>query len=70
MVIWDTNLKKTIKNKDLNHSVDYTPYENMKVNAWPNTIICRGLIVVEEGKLKIKKGHGQFLKSKISDYVY
>ena len=70
LVIWDTKLKKIIKNKDLNHSVDYTPYENMEVNAWPNTILCRGSVVVEEGQLKIKKGHGQFLRSEISDYVY
>ena len=70
LVIWDTKLKKIIKNENLNHSVDYTPYENMEVNAWPNTIICRGLVIVEDGQLKIKKGHGQFLKSEISDYVY
>jgi dihydropyrimidinase len=70
LVVWDSNLKKIIKNQDLNHSVDYTPYENMEVNAWPNTVISRGSIIVEEGKLKIKKGHGQFLKSEISDYVY
>ena len=70
LVIWDTNLEKTIKNKDLNHSVDYTPYEGFKVQAWPNTTICRGSIVVEEGKLKLDKGHGKFLKSEISDYVY
>ena len=70
LVVWDSNLKKIIKNQDLNHSVDYTPYENIEVNAWPNTVISRGSIIVEEGKLKIKKGHGQFLKSEISDYVY
>ena len=70
LVIWDTNLEKTIKNKDLNHSVDYTPYEGIKVQAWPNTTICRGSIVVEEGKLKLDKGHGKFLKSDISEYVY
>ena len=70
LVVWDSNLKKIIKNQDLNHSVDYTPYENMEVTAWPNTVISRGSIIVEEGKLKIKKGHGQFLKSEISDYVY
>ena len=70
LVVWDSNLKKIIKKQDLNHSVDYTPYENMEVSAWPNTVISRGSIIVEEGKLKIKKGHGQFLKSEISDYVY
>ena len=70
LVIWDTNIKKKIKNEDLNHNVDYTPYENIEVNAWPNTVICRGSIVVEDGSLKVKKGYGQFLKSDISDYIY
>ena len=50
--------------------MDYTPYEDFKVQAWPNTTICRGSIVVEEGKLKLDKGHGKFLKSDISEYVY
>jgi len=70
LVIWDSNIKKIIRNIDLNHSVDYTPYENMLVNAWPNTVICRGSIIIQEGNLVTKRGHGKFLKSKISDYVY
>lgn len=70
IVIWDSNLKKIIKNTDLHHNVDYTPYENIEVNAWPNTVICRGSIIVENGKLLSKKGFGQFLKSDISSYVY
>ena len=70
LVVWDTNIKKKIKNEDLNHSVDYTPYEDMEVNAWPNTIISRGSVVVKEGALIAKRGHGEFLKSDISDYVY
>ena len=70
LVIWDTGIQKIIKNKDLNHSVDYTPYEGMEVNAWPNTILSRGTIIVEDGILKIQKGDGKFLKSEVSDYVY
>tara|TARA_B100001057_G_scaffold382608_1_gene388656 strand:- start:35 stop:1438 length:1404 start_codon:yes stop_codon:yes gene_type:complete len=70
LVIWDTNIKKKIKNEDLNHSVDYTPYEDMEVNAWPNTIISRGSVIVKDEKLLVKRGHGEFLKSGISDYVY
>ncbi len=70
IVIWDSGLKKIIKNTELHHNVDYTPYENIEVNAWPNTVICRGSIIVENGKLLCQKGFGQFLKSEISSYVY
>jgi len=70
LVIWDTNINKVIKNKDLHHNVDYTPYENIKVNCWPKIVINRGNIIVEGGKLIAKQGHGKFLKSEISDFVY
>ena len=70
LVIWDTGINKTIKNKDLHHNVDYTPYENIKVSAWPNTVICRGKIIVSDGKLHGSKGFGEFQKSDISKYVY
>ncbi len=42
----------------------------MEVNAWPNTIISRGSVIVKDEKLLVKRGHGEFLKSGISDYVY
>jgi len=42
----------------------------MEVNAWPNTILSRGTIIVEDGILKIQKGDGKFLKSEVSNYVY
>ena len=70
LVIWETGINKTIKNKDLHHNVDYTPYENIKVSAWPKTVICRGNIIVNDGKLNISKGFGEFQKSGISEYVY
>jgi len=70
LVIWETGIDKTIKNKDLHHNVDYTPYENIKVRAWPKIVICRGNIIVNEGKLNVSKGFGEFQKSGISEYVY
>ena len=70
LVIWNTGINKTIKNKDLHHNVDYTPYENIKVNAWPKTVICRGKVIVSDGKLNGSKGFGEFQKSDISNYVY
>ena len=69
-MIWKTDIEKTIKNSDLHHDTDHTPYEGMKVNCWPETVISRGNIVVNQGELIGKKGYGKFLKSEISSYVY
>ena len=70
LVIWDTNIKKIIKNTDLHHNVDYTPYENIEVNAWPNSVVCRGKIIVNNYELLAKKGFGKFQRSELSNYVY
>ena len=70
LVIWDTGINKTIKNKDLHHNVDYTPYENIKVSAWPKTVICRGKIVVSDGKLKYFKRFWRISKIWHFKYVY
>tara|TARA_E500000331_G_C16819304_1_gene524337 strand:+ start:199 stop:471 length:273 start_codon:yes stop_codon:yes gene_type:complete len=70
LVIWNTNVKKKITNKDLHHNVDYTPYEDKEINTLANTVISRGTIVVKDQKLLSKNSHGKFLKSEISDFVY
>jgi len=70
LVIWNTKVKKKITNKDLHHNVDYTPYEGKEINTLANTVISRGTIIVKNQKLLSKMGHGKFLKSEISDFVY
>jgi hypothetical protein len=42
----------------------------MKVNCWPNIVLSRGKIIVQDGQLIGEKGFGKFLKSEISSYVY
>jgi dihydropyrimidinase len=64
LVIWYPGSKgvKTITNGELHHDVDYTPYEGMQVENWPRYTILRGEVIYEEGKVKGKKGKGEFLK--------
>jgi dihydropyrimidinase len=64
LVIWYPGSKgaKTVTNSDLHHDVDYTPYEGMKVSNWPRYTILRGEVIYAEGKVKGKKGQGEFLK--------
>ncbi|MFT4026606.1 MAG: dihydropyrimidinase [Novosphingobium sp.] len=62
IAIWDPEMRVTIRNENLHHNVDYTPFEGMEVQGWPETVISRGRIIVEGGELKAKPGDGQFLE--------
>jgi dihydropyrimidinase len=66
LAIWDPEKRVTIRNADLHHNVDYTPYEGTEVQGWPETVISRGHIVVEDGRLKAEPGRGRFLKQTTS----
>ncbi len=61
LVIWDAERELTIRNTDLHHNVDYTPYEGMSITGWPETTLVRGQIVVDRGQLVAKPGFGQFV---------
>ena len=37
LVIWNTERSFTLGNDMLHHNVDYTPYEGMQLNAWPDS---------------------------------
>jgi dihydropyrimidinase len=62
LAIWDFRRQVTIRNEDLHHNVDYTPYEGMEVTGWPECTLVRGVVVQENGVIKAEKGHGQFLR--------
>ena len=62
LVVWDLQTPRTIRNGDLHHNVDYTPYEGTEVNAWPALTLSRGMVVWRDGQYLGRPGHGQFLK--------
>lgn len=61
LVIWDSDIHRTIRNADLHHDVDYTPYEGQQIQAWPRTTLSRGKVVADQGQFLGVSGHGQFL---------
>ncbi len=61
-IIWDTETRRTIRNANLHHAVDYTPYEGIAVNAWPAMTFSRGTLLWKQGEFVAPQGHGQFLK--------
>jgi dihydropyrimidinase len=50
-----------IRNADLHHDVDYTPYEGIPVSAWPAITLSRGRTVWRDGEFRGQAGHGEFL---------
>ncbi len=65
LVIWNTEKSFTLSNQQLHHNVDYTPYEGMKLQAWPDAVFSRGELVVENGECRLESGRGHFLKSQL-----
>ena len=61
IVIWDTDLNLTLRNENLHHNVDYTPYEGMNLRAWPAVTISRGEVVWANQQPRGNKGRGQLI---------
>jgi dihydropyrimidinase len=61
IVLWDPKLTKPIRQADLHHGSDYTPWEGFDVTGWPVTTIARGRVVFERGQIVGDRGAGEVL---------
>ena len=67
IAIWDPEKRVRIT-KDLVHdNTGYTPYEGRELTGWPVTVLSRGEIIVDNGKLSAERGRGRFLARQTSD---
>jgi dihydropyrimidinase len=66
IAIWDPEKRLTLTNDLLHHNVDYTPFEGLEIQGWPETVLSRGDIVVQSGKLVAQPGRGRFLEQATS----
>jgi dihydropyrimidinase len=66
IAIWDPERRVTITNDLLHHDVDYTPWEGMSVTGWPELVMSRGEVVVEQGELRARPGRGRFIEQSVS----
>jgi dihydropyrimidinase len=67
IAIWDPDRETTVAWDGLHDNVGYTPYEGMKLKGWPVTVLSRGRVVVENGKLAAERGSGNFLPCELSE---
>lgn len=60
LVIWGEG-ERVLRNVDLHHAVDYTPYEGMALRAWPALTLAGGEVVWDGSTFHPRSGRGRFL---------
>ena len=61
MAIWNPDREVTIDTTTVHDASGYTPYEGRTVKGWPEIVLGRGRVLVEDGKLVAEPGSGEFL---------
>jgi dihydropyrimidinase len=62
LVVWDPEKGKTITAGSQQSAIDYNVFEGKEVKGLPRYTLTRGRVAVEDGTLKPKEGHGEFVK--------
>ena len=44
----------------------YTPYAGRALEGWPVTVLSRGEVIVEDGKLRAERGRGRYVPRTLS----
>ena len=68
IVLFDPDRKVKVTQQILHDNCDYTPYEGLELTGWPVMTLIRGTIVVDNERLHVKPGFGQFIRRGKSMY--
>lgn len=60
LTLWDPTLTRRIRQADLNHGCDYTPYEGLEVTGWPVRTLLRGRTIALDG-VPVSEPSGAYL---------
>src|SRR3546814_9153181 len=63
LALWNPDRKVTVTTGMLHDNVGYTPYEGRQLRGWPEIVLSRGRVVIENNTLHVERGSRQFLKS-------
>jgi dihydropyrimidinase len=61
LVLWDPQRRTTVNWADLHDRTGYSPFEGRQLRGFPETVLLRGTVIVDEGELFARPGSGQFL---------
>lgn len=62
IVLFHPSARRTIRQADLHHTSDYTPYEGFAVDGAVRDVLVRGTDVIRDGVFVGRRGYGQFIE--------
>ena len=62
LVLFDASASRTIRQADLHHTSDFTPYEGLEVRGAVRTVLLRGQAAVRAGIFVGRRGAGRFIE--------
>ncbi len=70
VVVWDPKAKTEIGYGKKHHmNMDHSSWEGWVIDGKVDTVISRGTVVIENDQYTGRKGHGQFVKRGLSNYL-
>jgi dihydropyrimidinase len=69
LALWDPEHRVRVTAPMLHDRVGYTPYEGRELTGWPVTVLARGRVIVQDGRLHAEPGTGQFVPSALADWA-
>ena len=66
LLLFDPGASRTIRQADLHHASDFTPYEGMAVRGAVRTVLLRGEVIVRDGAFIGRRGSGRFLERSLA----
>lgn len=66
LVLFDPTADRVLRQADLHHTSDFTPYEGMEVPGSVRTVLVRGTAVIRDGAAVGPRHHGRFVERSLS----
>lgn len=67
LVVWDPDREMRLSAENLHMNVDYSPYSDVTVRGYPELVLARGQIIVQDNQFLGQRGSGRFLDRKPFD---
>ena len=61
LALWDPERTVEITDQTTHDATGYCPYAGLTLQGWPVTVLSRGEVIVDDGRLLAERGRGRFL---------
>ena len=69
VVIYDPNKRNRISVETHHMNLDYSAYEGIEIAGGVDTVLSRGSVIISGNQYLGRKGHGQYLRRGLSQYL-